>query len=373
MKKSFRGNPRAGFTLVELLVVIAIIGILVGLLLPAVQAAREAARRMSCQNNLKQISLAALNFESAYKRFPPGIHGPIDGRELDFLWTSSSAGGTPWFSRTSWVGTLPFVLPYMEQTAIWQPISDTRDLGMTADVDKASSADIAAGRYQGWFMEPPDVPDAANLWDDAFYRLGMFLCPSDDPYASTDGEYFVHRINTQPGWSWGIIWSGVGTEIGRTNYLAVAGQAGIVKNTTNPRKARHGIFWNRSKTTFGKISDGSSNTLAFGEVTGAWNFPQRRSGRSTSHGWMCGPLFTEAMRTVYKTSWLPSDGGDGVCDALETCWWYQGWQFSSNHSGIVQYAMADGSVQGLSENMDNETFLNLSGKADGFVATLTEQ
>jgi prepilin-type N-terminal cleavage/methylation domain-containing protein len=65
------GNRRSGFTLVELLVVIAIIGVLVGLLLPAVQAAREAARRISCLNNLKQIGLAMINYESATNRIPP--------------------------------------------------------------------------------------------------------------------------------------------------------------------------------------------------------------------------------------------------------------------------------------------------------------
>src|SRR5689334_15848006 len=94
-------RERLAFTLVELLVVIAIIGILVALLLPAIQAAREAARRAQCQNHMKNIGLAAQNYHSAKKTFPPG-----------FVSTGPGSGVEAWAWST-------FLLPYLEEQAIF--------------------------------------------------------------------------------------------------------------------------------------------------------------------------------------------------------------------------------------------------------------
>ena len=129
-------TKRNGFTLVELLVVIAIIGILVGLLLPAVQAAREAARRMQCSNNLKQLGLAALNYESTFKKFPPNhiFAGPI-------LNPTTANGAKDVQNMECW-GWHVLLMPQIEQTGMYNQLN-INQVSLMSFIRNATAAQFA--------------------------------------------------------------------------------------------------------------------------------------------------------------------------------------------------------------------------------------
>ena len=155
---------RRGFTLVELLVVITVIGMLMALLLPAVQAAREAARRAQCTNNLKQIGLGILNFESAHKKLPTGGEGTIAN--------AANPNGMTCFATQSLMTQL---LPFIEQQAIYNAMDMTKSY---RDVN-------AGGLVPGSTGGTATVDGTAvkgNVWA-ATHHIATYICPSN-PFSS---------------------------------------------------------------------------------------------------------------------------------------------------------------------------------------------
>ena len=202
-----RGNnpSRNAFTLVELLVVIAIIGILIGMLLPAVQQVREAARRIKCANNVKQQSLAMLNYESASGYFPPGFSFP---------------GGTLWSG---------YILPFIDQGNIYNRL----DLAGPWHAHEGPTANSAA---MGTFVEVYRCP-SANL------DLLQF-----DPLAGTDRTPCSYLACA----------SGLNNrESGERPWCGM--------NAEGDWAESDGIFFHNSNIRHADIFDGSSHTVLLGE------------------------------------------------------------------------------------------------------------
>jgi prepilin-type N-terminal cleavage/methylation domain-containing protein/prepilin-type processing-associated H-X9-DG protein len=211
-----------GFTLIELLVVIAIIAVLIALLLPAVQSAREAARRMQCTNNLKQLSLAALNYESAHQCYPPNatFERSLPSKE-------EPSGGLD-------MGVFVRMLPYYEQG----PLFNAYNCSTTA-------------------THPSNITLAG-------VGISALWCPSDGNvstpvafsqvvgYGYTLSQYFGYTL---PPGNWNQT---------QTSYGGMAGLA------TDTGPTATGLIRRHTMTTIASVTDGVSNTMLFTEMSFAW-------------------------------------------------------------------------------------------------------
>jgi prepilin-type N-terminal cleavage/methylation domain-containing protein/prepilin-type processing-associated H-X9-DG protein len=210
--------PARGFTLVELLVVIAIIGVLVALLLPAVQAAREAARRTQCQQNLRELGTAILNYEGQHKALPVGCIG-YTGKTVDGVFQPALL--ISWNVQT---------LPYLEQRSLGEQYR--RDLPSTDPINRELGATV----------------------------LPIFLCPS------TPSEVLINPTGTWRGQAF-------------TDYGGIYGVEGPGRDhpdfgnpeAENPPKQTLqdeslGVMLYDEATHLKQIDDGSSNTVGIAEV-----------------------------------------------------------------------------------------------------------
>jgi len=333
----FRRSGRQGFTLIELLVVIAIIAVLVGLLLPAVQKVREAAARMSCQNNLKQIALASMNFESSYGRLPPG--GVISPNSV--IVNAGYVGGGPY------TGALAFLLPYIEQNNVYAQLdAGLFTFGTTTGAWAYSTPPFSGdGNKTGY----PKVCEAV---------IKSYLCPSDNAQDLTPGTGVWDALGfpVAPNFISGdyvYATPGFGQGLGATNYIA---NAGYFWSLLSPQYV--GPYTPNSKTKITEITDGTSNTISFGEsLSGTY---VNRDFKNTWMGSMALPA-----------AWgLPPDTCTPVPPATSCS--QAGWTtYSSKHAGVIQFAMCDGSVRGIPKGSTSGTvynnFIYSAGMKDGVV------
>lgn len=329
-------NRRSGFTLIELLVVIAIIAVLIGLLLPAVQKVREAAARMSCQNNLKQLGLAAANYESSYNKLPYGRN------------------------RATGIGTLPLLLPYIEQNNLYNQFNSS-----VFAIQPASVPNVEVS-LNDWLKQNSPVNYAASR-----NRVKTFECPSDNLAGAMDPNGTVITFITIPGGvmqpsgykvSDPILSAGLP---GLTNYLPSAGTMGKVAAPSGAAQAfwaqHEGVFVEEASNSVTKITDGSSNTIFFGEYMGGFTGVGTSGARKLAFSWAGSNGFPSYFSITNPNTWQ---------------------SFYSNHTAICNFAFGDGSVrpltsgntlpQSITDMTGNtlpawKTLQSLTGKSDGDV------
>jgi prepilin-type N-terminal cleavage/methylation domain-containing protein/prepilin-type processing-associated H-X9-DG protein len=333
-----------GFTLVELLVVIAIIGILVGLLLPAVQAAREAARRMQCSNNLKQMGLAIHNHESATKNMPAS--------EITIPAAQYPTPANPYGQRATF-GTLFRILPYMEQTQIYNLFDTKRS-----------------------YIDPVNMPPNYGTASPAgFTTVQTFICPSTPAAPSDYGPYFAS----------------IGLNLGafilpRTDYIPIKGihgaSLGVCAGMPNAN-TRNGMLGTSNSETkqfikFGEVSDGLSNTILFGELAGRQKLYFR--GMPTPGNTLTTVVPPNTVTGLTLNSFygdhntareIRSYSGANIntpnqigCSTINV---YNENGLYSFHTGGINAAMGDGSVQFISASISATVYAALITRDGGEV------
>jgi prepilin-type N-terminal cleavage/methylation domain-containing protein/prepilin-type processing-associated H-X9-DG protein len=344
-----------GFTLVELLVVIAIIGILVALLLPAVQAAREAARRNQCKNNLKQLSLGCLLHEDTHKYLPSGGWSSNYAADANMGYGARQPGG--WYFN---------VLAYIEEGAthdlnkgltILPLVSGAQQATITLETTPITAFHCPSRRTaktypHGW------GPMKAQNW------ISTLPAVVKGDYAANSGDAIRHA---------GVAFTTAANFVDPdpSDYPKLASTKWT--NTNDPTSAYYqtGVIYYRSEVAGKKITDGTSKTYLIGEKfvrpdeyenvlpTKTNDYYGENQGAYSGYEWDNQRVAWNPNAAYDKELYQPRQdaiiGVDGPGFLA----------FGSAHPGSMNMAMCDGSVQGISYDIDTDTHRFLANRLDG--------
>ena len=329
-------SRRKGFTLVELLVVIAIIGILVALLLPAIQSAREAARRAQCSNNLKQITLALLNFHDTHKEFPHGAY------TAELKNDPFAEDGLGWASK---------ILPDLEESAVYDRIARNDIPGYQKDAWKP-----------GIFKAARDAGKNPIAGGDVV--LNVFLCPSVDLPTTVPGNginrgYATSHYKASRGYCDRGMY--LRTSEALSSQSCPPYEGGDVASAGVGRPA-----FVANKVRIQDVLDGTSKTIAIGEAAYYPNIisfpvwigvPANEDGSTlfkTRDLINCNLSSRSFPLSKAELDSLPEGSGQDDCT--------YGW-----HTNGAFFGFVDGSVHFLTENLALRTFQLLGDRMDGEV------
>ncbi len=346
-----------GFTLIELLVVIAIIGILVGLLLPAVQSVREAARRTQCLNNLRQVGLAAMNYESALGRLPTagdcsdGYHDPT--QEFRPLYGFENAG---WHYQ---------ILPYLEQVNV----SDLRP-------------------QFGWWggtpsmVETPVPPFNCPSRSERFAVQGLYKVRLND-YAGVMGPYADENGDVPDYWQQFSQWHPPNPREPQTVWtgMIVKGGHAQTKNVSTPNITKFPTV----KIT--DVKDGSSNTIMFMEKAVNAKYYSFSRDNQYKDWWDTGYYHTADFTTMRifsvssNNAWFGNQNFGILGDSRpRPDNWIDGWSdgrtreigFGSAHPGLAVAVFGDGSTKTVADTASVPLLIRLGKRSDGQVVNTND-
>jgi prepilin-type N-terminal cleavage/methylation domain-containing protein len=317
-----------GFTLVELLVVIAIIGILIALLLPAVQAARESARRSQCANNLKQIGLAAHNFEGTYKALPP--------HRLADTWATWAAIILPYVEANAVIENWDLKKRYYQQTAV----ALRQNLPFYfCPTRRKPEGDFSTGDARSAVPPFPDTPGGLS------------------DYAANAGTFYTN-------------YDGAMVECDRgANKLADATTGIINKDTVTDSSPNTILVEWKARVPFSDVLDGTSNTFLVGEkhillTTRRGTSEDRSVFNGDNELGAVGRIAGYLLQNGQKVA-----GSERPLAPSPTYNVQRSQIFGSYHPGICQFVFVDASVRPINNNISLDVLRNLATRKGGEAQT----